>query len=274
MNNPLISVGFKIVSFESPNKNIKTLPVAKPIPCEIKVDKKLVTKKYKGGGFEFTDEQDRGKLSEGRNYGMGFALCKRVGKNIATTMPISPCKDYLNDKVFSEHTGKPWDAHGLHTERQNIFEFGEAYMAFSICGRGARNPSSYGNYEKEINTLEKNWQNLEKFINQVEEKFKFKQKTKIVRLGKNKYLTIFSLDWVAGTYLISLYSLLLRAGFFYIEGDVVKYMENYKECNDDVYLMKTALPKIKKMLDGNIPKQDLNNIHSPHNEGIISFNGL
>lgn len=49
---------------------------------------------------------NRTVLSEGRNYGLSFAFIKNNNKNTKdkfdTVTPLSACKDYLNDFIFSE----------------------------------------------------------------------------------------------------------------------------------------------------------------------------
>ena len=73
--------------------------------------------------LKIIDKQNRGKLNEGRNYQMGFAFCKKVSNKVLETIqPISPCKDYLNDVVYSERTGKNVSAYGLNTSKLGLFD--------------------------------------------------------------------------------------------------------------------------------------------------------
>src|SRR5687768_15710647 len=95
-------------------------------------------------GLTLVDKQDRSVLCEGRNYGIGFAFCKRTGDVLETVQPVSPCKDYLNDVVYSEHSGQPFSAWGLRTSKKNIFYADEgAYVLFQVCKKGARGPTAY-----------------------------------------------------------------------------------------------------------------------------------
>jgi len=43
----------------------------------------------------------RNNLAEGRNFGMGFGFLKKLSNTkYKTIMPISPCKDYINDVLY------------------------------------------------------------------------------------------------------------------------------------------------------------------------------
>ena len=70
-----------------------------------------------------TEKHDRNVLIEGRSSGMGFAMLKKDKTNYETVNPLSPCKDYLNEVVFTENTGYPTKAHGLdYKEKLDIFK--------------------------------------------------------------------------------------------------------------------------------------------------------
>jgi hypothetical protein len=214
--------------------------------------------------------QKRSKLHEGINYGMGFQFLKRVGTQLLAIQPLSPCKDYLAEIIYSQKTGLPSSAHGLSVKDEKCFEHGEGYLAFGICKQG-RALTEYSNYKRDYNTLESNYKNLEKFINIIENKIGLKTFTKIVKLKENRYMAILPLYWTETTYIISLYSLLLRAGYFYESGDIIEYLKNFDKNSNDVYLLKTAMPKLLRVLDGEVPTQDMKTIGCPHNLGIVSW---
>jgi hypothetical protein len=226
--------------------------------------------KYKGQ-FILIDKQDRSKLSEGRNYQMGFGFATKKGFTIELAYPISPCRDYLNDEVWSEVTGKSYSAYGLNSSKKNLFKNNEAYLVFSICKQG-RNLTEYSNYKRDYNMLAENYKNLQIFLNWFEDKLNVKQKTKITKLEDNKYLAVFDLFWSLETYKISLFTLLMRIGFFYKKGDCMEYLNKFEYNSDDKYLINTCIDKISRLLKGEIPKQDLSKVYAPHNIGICSFN--
>lgn len=223
--------------------------------------------------FKFKDEEKRSKLCEGRNYGMGFALCRRENNNIITEMPISPCRDFLNDKVFSENTGKPFSIYGLNTEKTGAWDNQKfAYLAFKICKKGRNDDGDYENYKRDKDTLDNNWQNLALFINKFEDKLKLAEKTTIFKIKDGLFIAELPVFWVQYTYLISLYSLLMRDGFFYDgKKDIIQYLKDFSEDYEDKYLINSAFSNIEKILNGNIPKQDFSKGGTIHHIGIVGF---
>ncbi len=219
--------------------------------------------------FKFIDNQNRGELGEGRDYGMGFAFLKRTKDVLRTVQPISPCKDYLNDVLYSERTGKPFKAHGLNTTKKDIFDHDEAYMVMSICKQGAYGGYEYMGYKDDLKLLDSNYPNMEKMINYFEEQFKVEGRTKLTKLKDNRILISFPLFWTFGTYLISLYTLLMRVAPYYKGGDVMKFLKTHK--GEDTYVIKAAMPKIDQMINGHIPKQNLVKLHNVHNCGIKEY---
>lgn len=220
--------------------------------------------------FELVDNQDRAKLSEGRNYGFAGAFCKREGNVLTTVMPITCCKDFYNDLIYTELTGKPFSAYGLHTEKQNIFNHGEGYLVNAILKQG-RNLTEYSNYNRDYEYFENNYQNLEKFINWFEMRFELPNLTKLIRLEENRILSIVPMFWCKATYRISLYSFLLRLGLFYKNGEPMEYLRKFNYDSSDVYMLNAIKGKLEKMLDGCIPEQNMNTISNIHNCGIQSF---
>ncbi len=218
--------------------------------------------------WTLVDKQKRSKLHEGRDYGMGFAFCKRSDKTLTTIMPISPCKDYLNDVTYSEITGKGYRAHGLGTKKQDIFDT-HAYLVMAICKRGARDLLDYGTYAKDLAALESNHLHIQSAINHVEELLKLSDRTVISRIEDNRFAIVAPLFWMEGTYLVSLYTLLIRAALYYTGGDPMDYWRKAK--GDDTYHMKGAMPKLDRLIAGERPKQDFGQSREWHNEGIVSY---
>lgn len=240
---------------------------------KLKLNKSLIAKRRKNMNiqFEFIDKTNRNILGEGRNYGLGFAFCKRDGNTLTTIQPISPCKDYLNDVVYSEYTGKPFQAHGLHTKKRNIFDHGEGYLVFSVCpymGGG-----KYSNYDRDLECLKQNEENVMIFINWFEEKFGLKERTIISKLEENKYLAVVPLFWTKATFLISLYSFLIRIGIFYDGKQApMDYFANFNKDSSDQYMINSIKPKLEKVLNGGkFPKQDMNNLSGVHSNGICAL---
>lgn len=232
-------------------------------------------------GIYFTDNQDRGKLGEGKNYGSGFAFCKVVKNKWHTVQPISPCKDYLNDIVFAEWTGRTIRAYGLSASKKNIFDIknGRAFMVMSICLMGGRDGTKYNGYETDCKILEENHKNLQAFINWFEEEMKLDSRTEISKIQDNLFAISFPIFWTKGTFLISLFSLLLRAGTYFKHpasktdaNNPLDFLKTMK--HNDVCLVNGIMDKVKNILKNNFKPQDLNKMTggtSVHNTGIVNY---
>lgn len=177
------------------------------------------------------DVCDRKKLSEGRNFNMGFAFCKQLSNGtFETVQPISPCKDYLNDVVYTEHTGKPFQACGLSTVKHGIFE--NAPHAFLAIKMLPPKGSVYTDLEASKKRLQQNYKHIETLLNFVEEQFSkygIDDRTAITPTqDPDLFLLAVPLWWCRTTHLISLYSLLVRMGQFW-DGTVnpATFLENY-----------------------------------------------
>lgn len=167
---------------------------------------------------------------------MGFAFCKQVGDNeFETVQPLSPCKDYLNDVVYTEHTGRNFSAAGLTTTKQGIFEnVPNAFIAIKMLNpKGAG--KVYGavfDLKQATELLQKNYKNIATLLNFVEEQFVpqgLTDRTTITETAdKEMFLLSVPLWWCRTTHLISLYSLLVRMGQFWDgNGDANTFLENY-----------------------------------------------
>lgn len=221
--------------------------------------------------MNFKNNQNRSILGEGRDYGMGFAFLKKTKDLYETIQPISPCKDYLNDIVFTEKTGKSMSAYGLNCSKQNIFKGKSIYLAISICNNLS---DSYVRFDEDLNNFSANYNNSILFINRIEDLLKI-DRSVIEKVRENIYILKASAKWIAGLYSISLYSLLLRLSQWYSgEQDVIEYIKKFNHLDADVYMASTMLPKLKKLFVTGLHEQDLS-IYSGgtevHNKGILSY---
>ena len=199
----------------------------------------------------------RSKLFEGRNYQMGFAFAKKLDEDtFQLVQPISPCKDYLNDVIFSELTGRKLSIHGCKSEKNDIFDK-HAYLCFSIMPKKTTtDPYNGKQMSDEIENLSKTYLIIQKMINDVEDSFKVEERTEIFKVEDNLYLAIVPLYWTMSTWAISLYSLLIRA-FQYVKEYVpfMPLLEEYPYYIEQMLVMQ-ALPKIKFIAEKGFPKQD------------------
>ena len=216
----------------------------------------------------------RSALAEGRNYRLGFAFATKKD-NIVEVVGhgITACKDFLNDICYSQHTGKPYSIYGCHATDIGLFKnVPAAYIVISVLKKGAKSPKVYEDYLSDIKNLEAKHPNIEKLLHYFEEKFKVDGRTKVEKIRKNHYLVTAPLFWTQYTYLISLYTLLIRMAMFWDgKGEVMSYLEKFKEDSEDMMYLKSIKGKLSIMLSGNIPVQDLAKCKNPHNQGIVSF---
>ena len=148
--------------------------------------------------YVLIDNQNRGKLSEGRNYGFGSGFAKREANKITTAMPITCCGDFLAEVIHAEHTGKSWSIYGFSYSKQNIFDDKNG-VAYLVCGiLPINNGGKYANQDRDTKALADNYKHLEKFINWFEKQFKLDKFTQIIKLKEeNRYLFIIPAFWVS-----------------------------------------------------------------------------
>lgn len=222
--------------------------------------------------YTLIDEQQRSKLSEGRNYGLGCAFAKRAGTVLTTVDPISACKDYLSDRCIVEIKGTPYSACGLTCTKQDIFDT-HAYLILSVLKQG-RNLTEYQDYHTDVKALAANTETMQDFINYFEKRLKLKDHTVIHKIDDNKYVAALPLFWCEATYLISLYALLLRVGMYYGKADAAKsdpmvFLKDHK--GTDVYMVQPVIPKLERLLAGERFKQDFSVNMCWHNLGIVTY---
>lgn len=232
--------------------------------------------------IKVTDNLNRGVLFEGRNYQMGFAFLKKVKPDqYETVQPISPCKDYMNDVVWAEQTGKVCKAYGLKYTPQDLFKGKSAfvYMGIKICDKQSGWGRYAGNIENDRKNLRENYKNIETLMREVEKSLKISGKTAILPTeDPDTFLVILPKKWVESTWLTSLYSLLMRAAQGY-DGkmDIYEYFKQSANLHieRDLYLLNQAIEVLKEWSTEGIPAQDPNQFsvgnENVHKCGIIDY---
>jgi hypothetical protein len=223
------------------------------------------------------DKCPRSPLSEGRSYGIAFAFAKREGDTLSLVGPLSPCKDYLNDQLYSEQSGKPYGAWGYKSVKTGCFEGGFAYLIFAILPqKGSSSLTSYSNQQKETKYLAESFHLVEKFIGLLTNCFhQSAAGVSVVKLEDNRYVAILPLFWVQYTYLISFLTLCMRIAvetYYGGQDDVIAYI---RECDtgDSSYIT-SAKHKIDAMLKGVFPVQTFEATSGWHDMGIHYFKGF
>lgn len=232
--------------------------------------------------IKIIDKQNRSLLNEGRNNGMGFAFLKKVNdKTFETVQPISPCKDYLNEVVFTEKYNIPTKGCGLkYLQKKNIFKR-VGYLVISILKTKTLSYNYSNSYETDCEKINTNYENIQLFLNKIENLINIKTKTKLRKTKDNEILVSMSYKWCESTIAISLYSFLLRIGLLYDgEKDPIKFIKEFDYNKGDKSLVEQILPKLniiikKKQLPKN--RFDYSRKHlekflmSPHNNGIFHW---
>lgn len=218
------------------------------------------------------DKKPRSVLSEGRSWGVGFAFAKRKGRELHLVQPISPCKDYLNEVIYTEATGKPSSACGLSVTKTGCFEDGFGKLVAAECK--SMGGYDYKGYNQELEYLNEDRGNVERFLRWWEDKIKI-QPTNICKLENNRFLFLHDLFWTKGTYLISLYCCLIRTA---IEGqwgvksttDPYEYAMKESTAQDAQYIRQNK-DKVDRILKGEVPQQDFSKVGCPHGLGICGW---
>lgn len=228
--------------------------------------------------MKIEDNENRGKLGEGRSRGMGFAYLKKTGEDtFRTVQPISACKDFLNEILYAEKTGTLCPSiHGLKYEKVlDIFDNNYAYMAIKICNR---NGSEYYDDSDiiDMSNFEKNYKNLQDFINQIEEALKVEQKTEIIEANNDMFIVKMPMFWNQALYMMSLYTALLRAYQHYDKSLPALEFIDKKNCfPQDENIMLVAKKKLLYLIENGIVEQkfetfegDVGRTH--HSSGICA----
>ncbi len=227
--------------------------------------------------MKIIETKDRNILAEGRNTGMAFAFLQRKDNEFHSVQPFSPCKDYLNEVVYTERTGKGSEACGLkYPKKLDIFS-NVFYLGIKIMK--TQNGQNYY-YSKDINVdvahLKANFKHIEKLLNYFEEIIGLEELTTIQELNDGYFLITGSVEWVKSTYAISLFTLLVRCALVYNgELEPLEFLTSYTYNSSDVNLIKPSIPKLKHILETkHIPEQgEIEKITNfcPHHYGIMSY---
>src|SRR5438552_3986472 len=103
--------------------------------------------------FKLVDAQDRRRLSEGRSYGVSYALAKRNGNELHTVGPISPCREYLNYQIYSENSKKPFGKWGYRAKHEGLLDDELMYLIVAILPQFG-DWDSHCSYEKQTSETE------------------------------------------------------------------------------------------------------------------------
>lgn len=156
--------------------------------------------------------QKRSKLSEGRDYGVGFTILNKKGSKFETYLPFTACRDYLNDFAYVESTKKEiGNIYGYNHKLLNCFDK-KNIVYFGVKTLHKNNQGNYDKFNELQDILINNYKNLQIFLNRIEDNLGIKIKTSI-ELDEDTLIMKCSKFWVKSTPLISVYTLLIRCYF-------------------------------------------------------------
>ena len=228
------------------------------------------------GPFKVVENAFRKNLIEGRNYGVGFCWCNHQGDTLTQINPISPCKDYMNDIVWSERTGKSGVFYNFSASPRGIWK-GQDHGVLMISVLDFFSGCPYERKAKEIAYLEDHHDSVAKFLNHFEGIIskatgRTINPTQSVRVAKNQYAFFIDLFWTEQTYLISIYCNFLRLaveGSYGISGerDHVNFLKGSPF--PDAIILRSAWNKVEAVLAGKIPPCGWDGMFfNPHVAGI------
>ena len=183
--------------------------------------------------------QQRSKLCEGRDFGVGFTILNKKGSKFETYLPFTACRDYLNDFAYVESTKKEiGKIYGYDHKILNCFD-NKNIVYFGVKTLHKNNQGNYDKFDELQNILINNYKNLQIFLNRIETDLNIKIKTRI-ELDEDTLIIKCSKFWVKSTPLISVYTLLIRCYFNTdLEGDsIVDILKNNIPFINDDSMMK------------------------------------
>jgi hypothetical protein len=195
---------------------------------------------------------------EGRNQGIAIGF---VDNKLNTICPITPCKDFLNEVVYSEYTGiQIGQIYGFKHHIAGVFKGKRKInLAAAICKVNKDEP-----YFKIDKTQIKN---TVKFINNIETRLNI-PKTKVRQVDE---FTIFRFSnyWISQVYLISLYGLLIRLGVNYDGTNVLDYYISKKVPSEDFSLAQESYFNFKEILENKY--LDVDSMLKEHSERADNY---
>lgn len=221
------------------------------------------------------DKQDRKVLIEGRSTGMGYGFCKREGTTFTTVSPISACKDYLSDVVWSEATGGTGSWYGLTVKKLGLFAEGKGYLATRIL------PDKYGNRYNEQELHEKALEvgyktNVQASMNWFERSVGLKEFTNIEpTTTPGVFIVELPSYWLQNMPLISLAGWIMRVAMRgWDEKEPLKSLaaSANTDFQCDAYYQPKIIPKMERMIKGEVIKcNPADHNFAPHGFGIVGF---
>lgn len=217
----------------------------------------------------------RSTFAEGRNSGMGFAFAKREGSVFNASQPLSACKDFLNDEVWSEVTGNPYKMYGQKSFKKDLFtDKRYAYMLISFLPPNGSSENEWS--KKGLTELIENKDNVRRILRKLDSIMQTKYRTEVELTDNPDVLLVkMPIEYTKTSYATGLYTLICRNGVNYNQGDnFLKYLKEGNIYPQDKYLLPSAIKffELSKEKQQNIFEQSSNFINGcPHDKGIVDY---
>lgn len=225
--------------------------------------------------------QKRKSLNEGRDYGIGFSILKKINNNnYETYLPFTACRDYLNDFSYVEYTKKEiGNIHGYNHKILNCFNYKKVFY----LGVKTLDFNYNATWDKRIKAEEillNNYKFLQTFLNRIEDQLGLKIKTSIT-VDEDTLIFKAPIYWTKTTALISVYTLMIRCFFNMTEEDLSLPVDVFFEkhscfISEDQYMKKHCINFFNNIDKINFKKVDYSKLKiidksSVHNFGIQGF---
>lgn len=220
--------------------------------------------------------QDRKKLGEGRNYGIGFSILKKIKKDTFETYnAFTACRDYLNDFIYCENAKEEiGDACGYNHKILNCFDNQNVFY-LGVNSLQRQRDGKYEDLDKHQELLITNYKNLESLLNVIETKLNLDVKSSI-ELDEETLIITAPIYWTKSTALISVYSLIIRCFF---DLNIIATNENIDGIIEtkkpfitaDVYYTQYIKQFYKHMLEADFVNIDYTIIMSYSKNSVHSF---
>jgi len=157
------------------------------------------------------DSFRRKGLNEGRDHGLGYSILhKESDTEFKALMAFTACKDYLNDFVYVETTGKSLSSiYGFKHNYTGLLK-GKEHFYLGLRPLNYLHGSKYSGFEAVSNSLKDNNSNIIKYLNNLEDKFKVNGRTTFETYTDDILILKVPMFWIKFPFMFSLYGLLVR----------------------------------------------------------------
>lgn len=231
----------------------------------------------------------RSDLNEGRDYGIGFSVLKAdSANNLKPLFPFTACKDYLNDVIYVEQSGKNIDeVYGFRHEFMNYFQnkkrliLGVAPLQYIEGEKRIDDDYIWENYDDCSSYFTNNSENFINVLHYIEIMMNGTSKlTKLLGIVDNTWILELNPIWQTTGPAISFFTLFARCYFNFKDSPSIENIKAHTPYIMDDEMMKINILDILDNLDitENIFNTDIylkeneeSSSNTIHNLGVSNF---